>query len=104
MDLTIVDGTGICLPMGTEFDETSEKSSTVWYEKKFEAKETFSEAETEAMQNRRLLSYVMHKVGFSNYPDEWWHYDYGNQNWALLRGKKHAIYGVAEPVFRWRSQ
>jgi D-alanyl-D-alanine dipeptidase len=103
VDLTIVDKMGFCLPMGTGFDETSEKSATVWYEKKFESKEAMSEDEMDALHNRRLLYYVMHKAGFTNYPDEWWHYDYGNQNWALLRGKKHAVFGVTEPAFRWRS-
>lgn len=35
-------------------------------------------------------------AGFINYPEEWWHFDYGNQFWAKLAGKK-AIYGAAKP-------
>lgn len=103
VDLTIVDGTGICLPMGSEFDETSERSSTVWFEMRLAAGEALSPDETEAMYNRRLLFYVMQKAGFCNYPDEWWHFDYGDQIWALLSGKRCAIYGVTEPSFRWRQ-
>ncbi len=103
VDLTIVDESGVCIPMGSEFDETSERSETVFFEKKYESKEKMTGEEMEALYNRRLLYYVMSKTGFSNYPAEWWHYDYGNQNWALLRGKGNAKYGVSEPQFRWRS-
>ena len=102
VDLTIVDGTGICLPMGTVFDETSERSGIAWLERKLDEKEALTADEEEALHNRRLLHYVMNKTGFVNYPDEWWHYDYGDQIWALLKGKKSAIYGVTEPAFRWR--
>lgn len=103
VDLTIVNESGLCLPMGTEFDETTEASATDYYEKRIEAKEALSIDEEEALINRRLLYTVMMRAGFSNYPDEWWHYDYGNQNWALLKGKRAALYSATEPKFRWRS-
>ena len=44
------------------------------------------------MQNRRLLFNAMVDQGFTNYSEEWWHFDYGNQFWALINGV-HAIYG-----------
>ena len=28
----------------------------------------------------------MEDAGFTNYEEEWWHFDYGNQNWALEKG------------------
>ncbi len=34
----------------------------------------------------------MIEKGFTNYPMEWWHYDYGNQFWAKIKGV-NAIYG-----------
>ncbi len=102
VDLTIVDKNGLFLPMGTEFDETTERSAIDYYEKKVAAREKLTGEEEEALVNRRLIYAVMTRAGFTNYPDEWWHYDYGNQNWALLRGERAAIYGVAEPKFRWR--
>lgn len=49
-------------------------------------------------ENRRLLYTVMVEAGFTNYPPEWWHYDYGDQFWGYL-SKREAIYGLAE----WRS-
>ncbi len=45
--------------------------------------------------NRRLLYTVMVEVGFTNYPREWWHYDYGDQFWGHL-SQRDAIYGLAE--------
>ncbi|MBL3539408.1 M15 family metallopeptidase [Aminivibrio sp.] len=103
VDLTIVDESGLCIPMGTEFDETTDRSATDYFERKLAAKERMTAAEEEALSNRRLLYAVMTRAGFTNYPDEWWHYDYGNQSWALLRGEKTAPYGAAEPPFRWKS-
>jgi D-alanyl-D-alanine dipeptidase len=46
-------------------------------------------------ENRRLLYTVMVEVGFTNYPLEWWHYDYGDQFWGHL-SKRDAIYGLVE--------
>jgi zinc D-Ala-D-Ala dipeptidase len=35
--------------------------------------------------------------GFRWDADEWWHYDYGNQLWAVHYHKPFAIYGEASP-------
>jgi zinc D-Ala-D-Ala dipeptidase len=80
--------TGIPLPMGTEPDETDEKSVTDWYEKHPNELHPFA-------HNRRLLYHAMTTAGFVNYPGEWWHYEYGTLRWALQKNKKMAIYGVA---------
>jgi len=32
---------------------------------------------------------------FIQYTEEWWHFDYGNQLWALNLNKPSAIYGEA---------
>ena len=101
VDLTLADATGLCLPMGTAFDETTERSLTDYFERKLSSKEKMEGEEMEFLRNRRVLHGVMSRAGFTNYPEEWWHYEYGNQNWALLKGERKAIYGVAEPVFRW---
>ena len=101
VDLTLVDETGCCLPMGTAFDETKDRSLTNYFERKLASKERLEGEEMEFLRNRRVLYGVMTRAGFTNYPEEWWHYEYGNQNWALLKGEGAAIYGVAEPAFRW---
>ena len=46
-----------------------------------------------AQHNRQHLLDVMQHVGFVNYPQEWWHFSYGDQFWAYTAGQPSAIYG-----------
>ena len=103
VDLTIADDKGFCLYMGSDFDETTDRSGTAYYEKRASSGGAMAGKTLEALDNRRMLFAVMTGAGFTNFPDECWHFDYGNQNWALLSGKSCAIYGVTEPPFRWRQ-
>lgn len=79
---------------GAQFDEMmhpeygGERSETAYYEDK-------SGVDEEAMKNRRLLYNLLNKVGLSNYPHEFWHFDFGNQFHALVTGKDTAEYGFA---------
>ena len=96
VDLTIADTRGHYLDMGGSFDETEEHSRTDYYER--------SENENIiARDNRRLLVSTMDGAGFSNYASEWWHYDYGNRQWAEKTGAPHAFYGYIEPPFKWQK-
>jgi D-alanyl-D-alanine dipeptidase len=45
-----------------------------------------------ARQNRDLLCSVMTQQGFVNYPLEWWHFSYGDREWAAITGNDTAIY------------
>lgn len=101
VDVTVVNDAGLFLPMGTAFDETSDRAATAWYEVKLAAREQMTREEADALSNRRLLHGAMSAAGFTNYPVEWWHYDYGNQNWAFLKRESSALYGPCEPSFRW---
>lgn len=101
VDLSIADAKGKLLFMGAEFDETSERSETMYFERRVVSGETLSEADERALQNRRLLFHAMTAAGFTNYPDEWWHFDYGNQNWALMSGSGQAVYNRADLIQRW---
>ncbi|HEW64473.1 M15 family metallopeptidase [Fervidicoccus fontis] len=103
IDLTIADENGLFLNMGTDYDDTTEKARTTYFEEKVRRGEKLSEEEEEALKNRRLLYNIMIDAGFTNYFDEWWHYDYGNQNWAWLSGKDNAIYGKAKVKFTWKE-
>ena len=47
----------------------------------------------EAKKNRAILNNALSKVGFINYPSEWWHYSFGDRLWAKLTGSKIAIFG-----------
>ena len=45
-----------------------------------------------AKQNRKLLRRVMLKQGFLQYMAEWWHFSYGDKEWAAARKKRKALY------------
>lgn len=107
IDLTIVDNNGYELPMGTAFDEFTDKTNTDYFEKylldlehseplifdndtllKISKNKLFStlsqkEKNIQIAFNRRLLYNIMTKVGFTNLPSEWWHYDYYDRFYAF---------------------
>lgn len=83
VDITILDSNGNKLNMGTSFDDFSEKSYTAWYEQ--------NKSDELIRNNRRLLHNVLCECGFTNYPAEWWHYDFGDSFWAFYT-QKEAIY------------
>src|SRR5437016_2871142 len=82
VDLTLADAHGRPLPMGAEFDAFSLSSRTRSLEEFIEKGENLNEEEQMALYNRRVLYHTMTASGFTNYWEEWWHFDYGNQFWA----------------------
>lgn len=42
---------------------------------------------------RQTLNSLKESEDFVNYPLEWWHYSFGNAEWALYSGKEFALYG-----------
>lgn len=100
VDVVLVDERGFLCPMGSDFDETSERSVTHYFEEKAEEGNILEE-ERKYLLNRRILYNAMVEVGFANYSEEWWHYDYGNQNWAFAKGSALAIYGKVSLELRW---
>lgn len=46
----------------------------------------------EAWQNRQLLRRVMTGVGFAPFDGEWWHFSYGDKEWARYYGRPAALY------------
>ena len=36
----------------------------------------------------------MMDAGFGNLPSEWWHYEYGDKNWADIQGKSALYKGI----------
>ena len=49
--------------------------------------------------NRNLLQSVMHYAGFANYPLEWWHFSYGEHEWAILTHHKSTLYtAIKQPL------
>jgi D-alanyl-D-alanine dipeptidase len=63
VDLTLIDGSGTEVDMGTPFDTFSEAAHT-------------GNAAGEVATNRTLLVRLMQAEGFTNYEKEWWHFSY----------------------------
>ena len=86
IDITLVDENGEELDMGTRYEEYSEKTHT--------NNDTITE---EQKKNRRYMCEKLEKLGFNNFPTEWWHYSYGDKMWAAYKNKKTCMYGYIEP-------
>ncbi len=46
----------------------------------------------EIRKNRDMLVAAMHAVGMINYPDEWWHFSYGDRLWAEVTNQNEAFF------------
>lgn len=86
IDLTLLDGDGNLLDMGTPINATPEDSGGACY---FAA----DNISPEARHHRRVLGDVLGEAGLVNYPTEWWHWSYGDRYWAFLTNQPAAIYG-----------
>ena len=63
IDLTLMDGNGNDLPMGTAYDAFTARSH-----------HGNTAISAEAQRNRHLLLGIMTAAGWDFYPSEWWHY------------------------------
>lgn len=50
----------------------------------------------EIRKNRDMLVDAMQATGMVNYPDEWWHFSYGDQLWAEVTGRNRAFFAPIE--------
>ncbi len=88
-DLTLVDREGAELDMGTPFDHFGIEAAPQYFEE--------HGLDQRAIANRALLRDAMLSGDFCPWPYEWWHFEYGTQNWALTYGKPAALYGLTNP-------
>lgn len=95
VDVSIVFEEGASLFMGGLFDDVTAAADTNFFERETQA---MSYSDDEARANRRLLYWLMMDAGFANHPNEWWHYSYGDQMWAIHNELPAAIYGLAKPA------
>jgi len=49
-------------------------------------------------RNRKIMFDALKKVGFSNYPKEYWHWSYGDIHWAKREKRKVVIYGIVKDL------
>lgn len=83
VDIGLTDKNGIPLNMGTEFDNLTDKASTLYFERPYDSTVGTDEKTWDEIRvNRRVLFNVLKKVGFTNWKHEWWHYDLGNCPWS----------------------
>ena len=81
VDIRIIDANGKPLDMGTDIHDFVKNS---YVHTPFISKE--------AWHNRQLLRLCMLTAGFAPYDGEWWHFSYGDREWARYYGKLDAIY------------
>ncbi len=90
VDLTLCSPAGEALDMGGEFDELSDRSSPGYYER-----DDLPPEEVAYRDRRRLLALAMEHAGFRRLPTEWWHFEYGTENWEKWTGKTR-LYGAVQ--------
>jgi D-alanyl-D-alanine dipeptidase len=83
VDITIKNiSTGKQLNFGSELYDFSNKLCYVFYKP----------LEDKAIENRSLLREVMIGAGFAPFDGEWWHFSYGDKEWAYYYNQKNAIF------------
>lgn len=83
IDITIISG-GVPLNMGTKIADYSNETKIQTYSK---------EILPEEIKNRELLRKILMNQDFAPFNGEWWHFSYGDKEWAAFYNKKEAIYG-----------
>ncbi len=53
---------------------------------------TASPVADDIRKNRNVLISALARYGLVNYPDEWWHFSYGDRLWAEVTGKTKAFF------------
>jgi zinc D-Ala-D-Ala dipeptidase len=87
IDVTLVDGRGAAIDMGSPIDEMSLRSYP----------DHFQNSSTPTFHHhRQILKRAMTQAEFRQHPREWWHYSYGDQLWVWLgKSPGAAQYGRA---------
>ncbi len=83
VDLCLCDSHGNMLDMGTRYDEFNAQTPT-----------RSKDVSPIAKRNRKTLLSYMKQEGFVNYPNEWWHFSYGDKMWAAYSNQRFAIYDI----------
>ncbi|WP_374421545.1 M15 family metallopeptidase [Chromobacterium sp.] len=80
--------TGEMCDFGTGFDAAEPASRSDFFEAEPDPVHGFSsERWLRVRHNRRVLFNLLKQAGFSNYREEWWHYDLGDCLWAQAVGR-----------------
>lgn len=83
IDIILIDKkTGKSLDFGSKQYDYSSKACYV----------SWPNISQEAKENRLLLRKCLLEVGFAPFDGEWWHFSYGDREWAYYYKKDYAIY------------
>ena len=88
VDITLRDEGGQDVDMGSPIDECSPRS----YPHHFAG--ALNPVEVAAHRNRQLLARLLKDQGFSQHPNEWWHFSWGDQLWAWQGQQANAYFGA----------
>lgn len=92
LDLTLIGGDGMPLPMGTEFDDFS-----------IAAHHDYTDFPEDILENRQLLRRYMEEAGFIIHAPEWWHYNLPNPTDYPLIADGEAVPVMLRPEMRKRA-
>jgi D-alanyl-D-alanine dipeptidase len=95
VDLTLATLAGRPLDLGTPFDDPSRAAESAFFEEKLA--EGAINVRDSRLVARRILYWTLREAGFANYPNEWWHYDYGDQMYVYTR----RLLGEPDPQRAW---
>lgn len=86
VDLTLIKSDGSYVDMGTTIADYSDEEKI----------KTYAEGLTmDQVSNRSLLHNLMIEEDFAPFYGEWWHFSYGDREWAAFYNKK-ALYGAID--------
>ena len=89
VDITIVDKSGKCIDFGSPLYDFSSKDCYVYA----------LNITKKALRNRLLLRACMIDAGFAPFDGEWWHFSYGDREWAYYYKKPKAIYNQVSVLY-----
>lgn len=84
VDVTVVDKYGNELDFGNIIADYTNP----------EVIKTFADVSREQLENRTMLHNAMVSQGFAPFYGEWWHFSYGDREWAAFYNKKTALYSA----------
>lgn len=90
IDVYLVDQHGKVVDMGIHLDDTYQDLTGDY------CKTDSQIIPEQAKKYREIMGAALQKVGFINYPTEYWHWSYGDRYWAHQTQQQHALYGPAE--------
>jgi D-alanyl-D-alanine dipeptidase len=87
VDVTIVDADEVALDMGTYIADYADPAKILTFASSITARQK---------ANRQLLHDLMVAEGFAPFYGEWWHFSFGDREWAAFYNKKNALYSTID--------